>query len=97
MGLGIKDKAVKKERTQKQLEEKTGKSIAKPVSVSMPEDLDKDITKHSNEIMIFLMNEGVSTRSTKSRFIQELLKKSLSNTKLVESIKNELKKELINK
>lgn len=95
MGLGIKDKVVKKERTQKQLEEKVVKSIAKPVSVSMPEDLDKDITKHSNEIMMFLMNEGVSTRSTKSRFIQELLKSGLSNTQLVKKIKEELKSELV--
>lgn len=102
MALGLKSKTVSTERTEKKIAERDAstvktKSLAKPVSVSMPAELELELNKHSNEVMMYLMEQGVSTRSTKSRFIQELLMAGIADKALTNKIKSNLKKELLNK
>lgn len=97
MAVGMRNKAknISKVKTEKSLQKE--KVLAVPVSVSLPQNLNEQITQESNEVMIKLMEKGKSVRSLKSRFIQELIKASLNDEKLVSKIKSDLRLELMSK
>jgi len=95
MNLKNRGQSVSTEKTEKALDKTRNLSV--PVSVSLPRDLNEQITRESGEIMMQLIQKGKSVRSLKSRFIQELIKASLKDEMLVKRIKSDLQLELMSK